>query len=333
MSVKIIAEVGVNHNGDLEVAKELVEKCSAAGADIVKFQTFTAGKLVTRYAPKAEYQIASSGGDELQYDMLARLELSKEMHVVLKVLCETLGTSFLSTAFDTDSLDFLAELGLDIFKIPSGEITNFPLLSRVAALGKPLLLSTGMANISEVGDAISILNKFGACREDITVLHCNTEYPSPFEDVNLRAMLSLSAAFGVSVGYSDHTAGIEVPIAAVALGAKVIEKHVTLDRSMPGPDHLASLEINEFRQMVDAIRNVEKCLGNGIKEPSQSELKNIPAARKSIVASRDIKKGEVLTSMNLTTKRPGLGISPMRWMDVIGRKACKDFVCDEFIRI
>lgn len=333
MSVLIIAEAGVNHNGDLETARQLVAAAAAAGADIVKFQTFSARKLVTSGAAKAAYQIATTGNDEGQLDMIRKLELSRQDHEVLIDECRRHGIRFFSTAFDNDSFDMLMDLGLDQVKIPSGELTNLPLLRHMTRHGLPVMLSTGMATLGEVEAAMEVIERNGTPRQLITVLHCTTEYPAPMEDVNLRAMLSIKAAFGVEVGYSDHTPGIEIPVAAVALGATIIEKHFTLDRNLPGPDHKASLEPDRFKAMVDAIRNVEIALGDGIKRPSASELKNKPIARKSLVAARHIRAGERFSAENLAAKRPGTGISPMQWDEVIGRVAVRDFNIDELIEL
>jgi N,N'-diacetyllegionaminate synthase len=331
--VLIIAEAGVNHNGSLETAKELVNVAAEAGANLVKFQTFSADRLVTTSAQKAEYQNQMMDASESQHAMLVKFELSREMHEKLISYCKQCGIEFFSTGFDIQSFDLLVDLGLKLFKIPSGEITNLPYLRYIGQYGKPVILSTGMATLGEIENALDNLETSGIQRKNITVLHCNTEYPTPMDDVNLRAMLTIREAFGVAVGYSDHTLGIEVPIAAVALGATVIEKHFTLDRNLPGPDHLASLEPVELKAMVQAIRNIEKALGDGIKRPSPSELKNKPVARKSLVARRAIKVGEVFTAENLTTKRPGTGISPMRWDEFIGRLAKRDFSPDELIEL
>ena len=309
----IIAEAGVNHNGDLELAKQIVKAAANAGADLVKFQTFTAERLAIDSAPKADYQNQTTDQKQSQFAMLRQLELTAEMHEQLIVYCSKQGIGFFSTGFDLQSVDYLASLGADRFKIPSGEITNLPYLRHVGAFGKPLILSTGMATLGEIEAALDACEIAGTPRSRITVLHCNTEYPTPMQDVNLRAMCSIRDAFGVAVGYSDHTLGIEVPIAAVALGATVIEKHLTLDRNWPGPDHKASLEPDEFAVMVRAIRNIEQAMGDGIKRPSPSEAKNKPIARKSLVAARSIKAGERFTPENLTAKRPGTGVSPMRW--------------------
>jgi N,N'-diacetyllegionaminate synthase len=329
--ILVIAEAGVNHNGDMELAKRLVDVAAVAGANLVKFQTFKATTLVTRAAPKADYQHQTTGQAESQQNMLHRLELSPAMHKELIAYCQTRGIGFFSTAFDIDSLSFLVSLGAERFKIPSGEITNLPYLSQVGGFGKPVILSTGMATLGEIEAAIAVLESAGTPRAQITVLHCNTEYPTPMQDVNLRAMTTIRDAFGVAVGYSDHTLGTEVPIAAVALGATVIEKHLTLDRTLPGPDHRASLEPEEFAAMVRAIRNIEQALGDGIKRPSPSEIKNRPIARKSLVAAMPIQAGEVFTPENVTAKRPGTGISPMAWDEVMGRVAGRDFAADELI--
>jgi N,N'-diacetyllegionaminate synthase len=328
----IIAEAGVNHNGNLAMAKELVEVAASAGANLVKFQTFSADRLVTASAPKAEYAKAKNA-DESQHAMIRKLELSPEMHDELIVHCTEKGIGFCSTGFDIPSLDLLVELGMKFFKIPSGEITNLPYLRHVGAFGKPIILSTGMSTMAEIERALDVLEKAGAPRQEITILHCNTEYPTPMEDVNLRAMLSIKEEFGVKVGYSDHTAGIEVSIAAVALGATVIEKHFTLDRSLEGPDHAASLEPDELSAMVNAIRSIEKALGDGVKKPSPSEAKNTSVVRKSLVAALPITKGEVFSKKNLAAKRPGSGISPMLWDDVIGQEAPCDFEPDELISL
>lgn len=331
MKTLIIAEAGVNHNGDLEMARRLVEIAAQSGADFVKFQTFKADRLVTRQAAKADYQYQLTAEDESQYEMIQRLELTLEMHVELIEHCERHGIRFLSTGFDIESLDLLAGLGTPLFKIPSGEITNLPYLQHIGRMGKPVILSTGMADMAEIGAALQVLEQAGTSRQRITVLHCNTEYPTPMRDVNLRAMLSIRDTYGVEVGYSDHTAGIDVPIAAVALGATVIEKHFTLDRNLPGPDHQASLEPSELKAMVAAIRNIELAMGDGVKSPSASEAKNIPIARKSLVAARTIRSGETFTLDSLAVKRPGTGISPMRLYEMLGRVARRDFQADELI--
>jgi N,N'-diacetyllegionaminate synthase len=331
MSVFIIAEAGVNHNGEINLAKKLIDVAIEARADAVKFQTFKADEVISSFAPMAEYQKKNLGKEETQLEMVKKLELSFEGFVELKNYCDEKSIMFLSTPFDIQSARFLRDLGLEIFKIPSGEITNYPLLREIGSYRKKVILSTGMADLGEIEDAIDVLLEFGTKREDITLLHCNTEYPTPMEDVNLRAIITLREAFKVNVGYSDHTLGIEIPIAAVALGATVIEKHFTLDKNLPGPDHKASLEPYELKAMVKAIRNIEKALGTGIKKPSKSEIKNINIARKSIVAKRNIKKGEIFTDENITTKRPGTGISPMKWNEVIGKRASRDFRKDEEI--
>lgn len=329
----LIAEAGVNHNGDLGLAKRLVGAAANAGADYVKFQTFCADRLVTATAAKAEYQARTTTAGESQRDMLRRLELTPEMHETLMARSAECGIGFLSSAFDLESVDYLIQLGIDFLKVPSGEITNLPYLRRIAKHGSPILLSTGMSTMEEIREALEALHAAGTPRERVTVLQCNTEYPTPMPDVNLRAMLAIRDEFGVSIGYSDHTPGIEVAIAAVALGASVIEKHFTLDRTLVGPDHAASLEPDELRAMVSAIRNVEAALGDGIKRPSPSEVKNISAARKSVVAARAIEAGEILSEHNLTVKRPGTGISPMRWDDLIGRKSKRNFLPDEHIEL
>ena len=331
----IIAEAGVNHNGSLEMAKQLVDKAVEAGADYIKFQTFKASKLVTKAAKQAEYQQKNIGkGGDSQYQMLKKLELSPEDHKVLIAYCKECGVKFFSTAFDIDSIEFLHSLNLGMWKIPSGEVTNYPFLKRIASFNEPTILSTGMCEMGDVRAAVTALYKNGLSKENLILLHCNTEYPTPFEDVNLKAMDALCKEFGVEVGYSDHTKGIEIPIAAVALGATVIEKHFTLDRLLPGPDHKASLEPDELKAMVSAVRNIEKALGgDGTKHVSESERKNIAIARKSIVASCDINAGDFFTENNLTVKRPGNGISPMRWEEVLGKKAKKDFNEDELIEL
>lgn len=327
----IIAEAGVNHNGDIEIAKKLVDEAALAGADAIKFQTFKAENLVCKNASKAEYQLETTNKAESQFDMLKKLELTPEMHVHLIEHCKKRNIMFLSTPFDIDSLHFLVVCGVDIIKIPSGEITNYPLLREVGKTGKKVILSSGMGTLEETESAVKVLTENGCM--DITVLHCNTEYPTPYQDVNLKAMLTIKERLGVGVGYSDHTLGIEIPIAAAALGAEVIEKHFTLDKKMEGPDHKASLEPDELQAMVKAIRNIELALGDGEKKPSESEKKNIDIARKSIVARCDISKGETYTEENLTTKRPGKGISPMRWNEIIGQKAIRNFSADELIEL
>ncbi|TAN45241.1 MAG: N-acetylneuraminate synthase [Nitrospirae bacterium] len=329
----IIAEAGVNHNGSLETAKRMIDAAFDAGVDAVKFQTFKTEKLVSRNAPKAEYQKKATEEHESQFDMIKKLELDEKAHVELIGYCRAKGVMFLSSPFDPESIDLLNRLGLEIFKIPSGEITNLPYLERLGLLKKRIILSTGMADMSEIGAALDILISAGTARKDITLLHCNTEYPTPFEDVNLLAMLSIKDVFKVAVGYSDHTTGIEASVAAAALGAAVIEKHFTLDREMKGPDHKASLEPEELKAMVAAVRNIEKALGDGVKRPSPSELKNMPVARKSIVAAKDIKRGDVFSEDNIAAKRPGTGISPMRWHEVVGTEAKRDFRQEEQIEI
>lgn len=332
--VIIIAEAGVNHNGDIAKAKALIDKGAEAGVDFVKFQTFKAGNLVTKQAKRAAYQDKNTQDNDSQYEMLKKLELSQAVHQELIDYCAQKGVQFLSTGFDFESLEFLAGLGITIAKIPSGEITNLPYLRKIATLFPEVILSTGMATITEIKDAVKVLTDNGVSKDKITILHCNTEYPTPMEDVNLKAMLHIQRELGVPVGYSDHTLGIEVPIAAVALGATVIEKHFTLDKTLPGPDHKASLEPEELKAMVMAIRNIEKAIGgSGLKEVSKSEAKNKPIARKSIVAAKKIAKGEPFTVENLTVKRPGTGISPMQWDEVIGKTAKKDFEEDNLIEL
>lgn len=330
MSVYIIAEAGVNHNGSFELACKLVDAAKEAGVDCIKFQTFKSEKLVSHNAQKAEYQ-KSTTGEGSQIDMLKKLELSYEEFISLKAYCDKVGICFLSTPFDFESINFLNSIDMPFWKIPSGEVTNYPYLVALAKTGKPVVMSTGMCNLLEIKDAINVLTDHGT--KDIKLLHCNTEYPTPFEDVNLKAMQTMRDTFRYEVGYSDHTKGIEVPIAAVALGATIIEKHFTLDRNMEGPDHKASLEPDELKQMVTAIRNIEKSIGNGIKTPSESETKNIPIARKSIVAKHHIKANDVLTADNVTVKRPGTGLNPMMWDKVIGTRAIRDFNEDEMIEI
>ena len=332
-SVYIIAEAGVNHNGSLDIAKKLIDAAAESGADAVKFQTFQTDKLVSIYAQKAEYQKKHAMIEETQFAMIKKLELDRNSHLELQSYCKQKKICFLSSPFDLESIDLLVEIGLDIFKIPSGEITNLPYLEKIGALKKKVILSTGMSYLIEVKKAIDILIRCGTEIKSIVILHCNSEYPSPFKDVNLNAMVEMKKEFGIEVGYSDHTLGIEVPIAAVALGAVVIEKHFTLDKNMPGPDHAASLDPIELKQMVMSIRNVEKCFGNGIKEPSESEKKNIISGRKSIVACEDIRKGEVFSQINLAVKRPGNGISPMEWYNLLGKVAIKDFNKDELIQL
>ena len=329
----IIAEAGVNHNGDLALAKQLIERAAEAGADLVKFQTFNADRQVTRTAEKAVYQTQTTSIEESQHEMLRRLELNTEMHHELIEHCALHNIGFFSTGFDIESIDLLLSLGQDFFKIPSGEMTNLPYLRHIGQLGKTVILSTGMASLGEVESAIDALEQAGTPRANITVLHCTTEYPTPMGEVNLRAMQSMHTAFGVKVGYSDHTPGIEVSIAAVAMGASVIEKHFTLDRNLPGPDHQASLEPEELAAMVSAIRNIEVALGDGVKRLTPSEARNAPVMRKSLLASQAIKTGEIFSASNITATRPGTGISPMRWDDVIGRTASRDFGEDELIEL
>ena len=327
----IIAEAGVNHNGDLALARQLIDVAAVAGADLVKFQTFTADRLATRTAQKADYQNRTTTSTESQHEMLSRLELTDAMHHELIAHCAMRKIGFFSTGFDIESVDLLVRHGQNHFKIPSGEITNLPYLRHIGRLGKSVILSTGMANLGEIEAAIDALEAAGTPRAMLTVLHCTTEYPTPMAEVNLRAMLSIHAAFGVAVGYSDHTQGIEVAIAAVAMGATVIEKHFTLDRNLPGPDHKASLEPAELNALVAAIRNIEVALGDGIKRLTTSEARNRPVVRKSLVASRAIKSGALFTAENVTAKRPATGISPMRWDEVIGQTALRDFGPDELI--
>lgn len=329
--VFIIAEAGVNHNGDINIAKRLVDVAVLAGADAVKFQTFKADRLASRQAPKAAYQNETTDRDETQHEMLRKLELTEDMHIELLKYCKEKNILFLSTPFDIESVKMLVELGINIIKIPSGEITNLPYLREVARQKKKVILSTGMSNMQEVKEAVDILRQNGA--EDITALHCNTQYPTPMEDVNLRAMISMKDELKLPVGYSDHTHGIAVPIAAVAMGATVIEKHFTLDKTMEGPDHKASLEPEELTAMVKSIRNIEKALGDGNKNITESEKDNLSIVRKSIVAACRIEKGELLTEKNLTVKRPGNGISPMKWDEIIGKKSDKTYEVDEMIEL
>jgi len=333
MSVFIIAEAGVNHNGSVDLAKKLIDVASISGADAVKFQTFKAENLIVKNTQKASYQKQTTNASESQFDMIKKLELDVDTHKELIAHCQKKDIIFLSTPFDHESIDLLSDLGLQIFKIPSGEITNLPYLRHVGSLGKKVVLSTGMSNLKEVGDALNILINAGTSKDNITVLHANTMYPTPMEDVNLNAMLTIQKEFGVDIGYSDHTLGIEVDIAAVAMGASCIEKHFTLDKTMDGPDHKASLEPEELKVMVGAIRNIEKALGSSEKKPSPSETVNIDVARKSIVASQSIKKDDLLTEKNITTKRPGSGISPMKWDEVLGSKSIKDYRVDEMIDV
>ena len=330
----IIAEAGVNHNGSLDLAKQLVDKAVEAGVDYIKFQTFKTEKLVAKSAQMASYQKRNIGTeDNSQFAMLKKLELTPAQHEELVAYCREKGIKFFSTAFDLDSIDYLHSLDLGLWKIPSGEITNYPYIKKIAQYGEPIIISTGMCEMSDIEAAVKAIKANQSKPAPITILHCNTEYPTPFQDVNLKAMDSIREKFGVEVGYSDHTKGIEVPIAAVALGATVIEKHFTLDRNMEGPDHKASLEPDELKAMVSAIRNIEQALGDGVKKVTASEKGNIAVARKSIVASRDIKQGETLSEENLTVKRPGTGINPMRWEEVIGQKAIRDFREEELIEL
>jgi N,N'-diacetyllegionaminate synthase len=331
--VFIIAEAGVNHNGSLTLAKQMVRAAKKAGADAVKFQTFKAANEISRYAVKADYQREAGPQNESQLDMARKLELDAGAHRALIKVCRDVGIDFFSSPFDLESIDLLEKLRLRVLKIPSGEITNLPYLKKIGALKRKIILSTGMANLTEIGDALDLLVSSGTPLEWITVLHCNTEYPTPYEDVNLRAMKTIRETFGVRVGYSDHTPGIEVPVAAVALGASIIEKHFTLDRTMAGPDHRSSLEPGEFKEMVRLVRNTERALGDGIKRPSPSETKNLPIVRKSIVAARDIQKGEIFADTNLMAKRPGTGISPMAWDRVTGKKAKRSFLEDEAVEL
>jgi N,N'-diacetyllegionaminate synthase len=329
MNVVIIAEAGVNHNGSVKLAKQMIEEAARAGADYIKFQTFKPEKLVSKYAQKADYQKKTTGNNESQLQMLEKLALSYDDFVELKRYCEQSGIGFLSTPFDEDSIRFLDSLDMDFWKIPSGEITNYPYLVQIAQTGRDIVLSTGMCEMDEIADAMKVLEESGA--GNISLLHCNTEYPTPYEDVNLLAMKQMRTAFKKQVGYSDHTVGIEVPIAAVALGAEIIEKHFTLDKNMEGPDHKASLEPLELSQMICSIRHIEKSLGDGNKKRTASEQHNIAAARKSIVAKCAISKGDIFTEANLTVKRPGNGISPMRWKELIGTRAERDYLEDELI--
>lgn len=330
MGVYIIAELGDNHNGKPEYAFQLVDKAVEAGVDCVKFQVFKTEEIISFKAEKAEYQIANTGNDENQFEMVKKLELGFDVYVKLYEYCKKKNIDFLATAFDLPSADFLDHLGMPFWKIPSGEITNLPLLIRIAKSNKPIIMSTGMCTMEEIKTAIHVLKTHGA--GIIRLLHCNTEYPTPYKDVNLRAMATMRETFGVEVGYSDHTSGIEVPIAAVAMGAAIIEKHFTLDKNMEGPDHKASLTPNELKAMVQAIRNTECALGDSVKKPSPSESKNITIARKSIVARRPIKAGEIFTEENLAVKRPGNGLSPMMWFEVLGQVSQSDYELDEMIR-
>lgn len=333
MKVFIIAEAGVNHNGSLKTAKKMIDAAVSAGADAIKFQTFKAEALVSKTAKKAGYQLKTTNKKESQLEMLKKLELDENAHKELFAYCKKKKIMFLSSPFDLKSIDLLEKLGLRIFKIPSGEITNLPYLRKIGSLRKKVIISTGMANMQEISEALNILIRGGTAKKNITVLHCNTEYPTPFDEVNLRAMLTIGNKFKVNVGYSDHTLGIEVPIAAAALGATVIEKHFTLSRNLKGPDHKISLEPSDLRTMVKAIRNIEKALGRKNKYPSVSELANQQLARKSIVTTRGIKKGEIFKEENITVKRPAIGISPMKWDAVVGKIAERDFNEGEMVEI
>ncbi len=327
----IIAEAGVNHNGDLNIAKELIEVAAYSGADYIKFQTFQATELAAKSALKAEYQTENTKSSETQIEMLKKLELTSDDHLQLIETCKKNNIKFLSTPFDFQSIELLKQLKISLWKIPSGEITNLPFLKKIGSFGEPIILSSGMSNLGEIEAAINVLEKSGTSRSIITILHCTSEYPAPMSEVNLNAMKTIQNAFGVKVGYSDHTVGIEISLAAVALGASIIEKHLTLDRRMSGPDHKASIEPNELNAMVAGIRNVEQALGDGIKTPTPSEIKNIPIARKSIIAKMKIKKGDIFTEENLSVKRPGNGISPMNWLEVLGKIALKDYQEDDLI--
>ena len=330
-NVFIIAEAGVNHNGDIHIAMKLIDAAVSAGADAVKFQTFKTENVVSQTAPKAQYQKETGESNESQFDMLKKLELDIDAHKTLLSYCQNKGIKFLSTPFDLKSIDLLESLGLDIYKIPSGEITNLPYLRRIGSLSKKVIMSTGMSTMNEIKDALSILLKAGTIKENITILHANTMYPTPMQDVNLRAMLTIQKYFDIPVGYSDHTLGIEVDIAAVAMGATVIEKHFTLDKTLDGPDHKASLNPVELKDMVIAIRNIEKAMGDGKKVVSSSEKANKDIARKSIIAIQNINKGDIFTEENITVKRPGNGISPMKWDEVIGSIAKKNYLFDDLI--
>lgn len=331
MGIYIIAEAGVNHNGSFTLACRLADAAKAAGADCVKYQTFRSERIISQYAPKAEYQKRSTGAGESQLDMVRKLELSYEEFAALKRYCDSIGIAFLSTPFDLDSIDFLNQMDMPFWKIPSGEVTNLPYLLAIAKTKKPAVMSTGMCEMEEIRAAVDVLRANGT--PEITLLHCNTEYPTPYGDVNLRAMETLRKEFGTKVGYSDHTRGIEVPVAAAALGAEIIEKHFTLDRGMEGPDHKASLEPQELAAMVESVHHIEQALGSGVKTATPSERKNRTVARKSIVAARAIAQGELLTAENLTVKRPGSGISPMKWFEVLGTPAIHNFQEDELIEL
>ena len=331
MSVLIIAEAGVNHNGSLELAKKMADVAKKAGADIVKYQTAVPELVISRFAPKAEYQKETTGAGESQLEMVKKIHFGFDAHRELKEYCDSIGIMYLSTPFDMDSIEFLKEMDMPVWKIPSGEITNLPYLEKVARLGKPLIMSTGMSEISEVKDALEVLYSNGAT--DVTILHCNTEYPTPLKDANVKAMLDIQSNFKTKVGYSDHTLGLEAPLASVALGATVVEKHFTLDKTMEGPDHGASMEPHELEALVKAIRNTELALGDGVKTVTASEAKNKDIARKSIVAKRPIQPGETFTEENIMVKRPGNGISPMRWYEVLGKTAKREFTLDELIEL
>lgn len=331
MSVYIIAEAGVNHNGDIQLAKKMITIAKESGVNAIKFQTYQAEKLVTAQSDKAAYQQKATGEAESQLEMLKKIQLSRREFIELKNFCNLKGIEFLSTPFDLESIDFLNYINMKTWKIPSGEITNLPYLIKIAKTNLPVIVSTGMATLDEVAETIQVLKKYGS--QEISLLHCTTEYPTPVEDVNLNAMLTMKNKFNLPIGYSDHTMGTEIAIAAVAVGAEIIEKHFTLDRMMKGPDHQASLEPDELKAMVRSIRNVEKAMGDGIKKPAQSEIKNIQVARKSVVAARNIKQGELFTENNLTVKRPGNGITPMKWFEILGQKAGRDFEEDELIEI
>lgn len=333
MKTLIIAEAGVNHNADYDMALRLVDAAIEANADVVKFQAAVPSEVVTKFAEKAEYQLHTTDPNESQLEMTKKIHLPLFAFDGLKKYAKEKGIKYLVTSFGIESTEYLNKLGIGWWKIPSGEITNLPYLRKIGGYKEPVILSTGMATLGEIEAALEVLESAGTSRTQITVLHCNTEYPTPMEDVNLRAMCNIRDAFGVAVGYSDHTVGIEVPIAAVALGASVIEKHLTLDRNLPGPDHMTSLEPDEFAKMVRAIRNIEQAIGDGIKRPSLSEAKNKPIVRKSLIAAKPIQAGERLTAENVTTKRPGTGISPMRWDEVIGLVAARDFAADELITL
>lgn len=331
--VIVIAEAGVNHNGDIEMAKQLIEAAALAGADYVKFQTFKAEKLVSKSAKKADYQINNTGdADSSQLEMLRKLEIKEADYPILIEHCKKNNIKFLSSPFDEESVDFLLNIGITLFKIPSGEITNYPYLKKIGKLNKEVILSTGMCDMNDIRAAIDLLISAGASKKNISVLHCNTEYPTPMKDVNLSAMLTIQKEFGINIGYSDHTIGIEIPIAAVALGATIIEKHFTINKSLPGPDHKASLEPNELKSMVNAIRNIEVAIGDGVKKPSDSEKKNIDIARKSIHFSRALKKGDVIKEEDVVMKRPGNGISPMEMDKVLGKVLLNDVFEDTMLK-